>query len=183
MSKKIIYISILLNLVVLAVFIIGYASAPPKKIGVVKMDKVVYEFQGMKEATKKYEAKVSAWKSETDSLQKILSSLYNDLKVDSISKNETKLKKDFNLFAYYRNAYYQLNENIDQKSKEMDKEMTSSVINQLNTYMVDYAKENSYDLILCNNPQTQSVGYNKEDYDITSVFLEYSNKKFNGIIK
>ena len=183
MSKKFIYISIFLNLIVLTVTIISYASIQAKKIGVVKMDKVVYEFQGMKEATKKYELKVSAWKNETDSLQKILNSLYNDLKVDSISKNETKLKKDFNLFVYYRNAYYQQNENIDIKSKEMDKEMTSSVINQLNTFMIDFAKENSYDMILCNNPQNQSIGYHKEDDDITDLFLEYSNKKFNGVIK
>ncbi|MBA3683614.1 MAG: OmpH family outer membrane protein [Bacteroidetes bacterium] len=181
--KKLVYILVVLNICVLIFLAINYFSAGQKKIGIIKMDKVVYDFQGMKEATKKYEAKISEWKSETDSLQKILNSLYGDLKADSISKNEPKLKKDFNLFVYYRNAYYQLNQNIELKSKEMDKDMTSAVITQLNTYMVDFAKENSFDLIFCNNPQYPSVGYNKEENDITKTFLEYADKKYNGAIK
>ncbi len=176
---RIVYISVFLNVIVLGFLVFNHLSTPAKQIGIVRMEKVVYEYEGMKEATKKYENKVGAWKQESDSLEFKLKNVYSELKADSISNNKTKLARDLNLFYLYRNSYIELNKNIDSKIKETDGEMTSSVITQLNAHMSDYAKENNYDLILCNNPQYQAIGFSKNQYDITGKFLEFANKKYN----
>ncbi len=181
--RKLVFISIFLNVIVLGIFLFSHFSAPAKKIGIVRMEKVVYEYEGMKEATKAYEKKVGQWKKDSDSLEITLRALYNELKADSISGNTAKLKQDLSLFYLYRNSYVELNRNIELKTQETDTEMTSSVITQLNAHMSDYAKEKGYDLILCNNPQYQAIGFSKDSYDITGEFLDYANNKYNGTIK
>lgn len=181
--RKFVLISVFLNVIVLGMFLFSYFSAPAKKIGIVRMEKVVYEYDGMKEATKAYEKKTAQWKKDSDSLEIILRTLYSEMKADSVSGNTARLKQDLRLFYLYRNSYVELNQNIEQKTQETDTEMTSSVITQLNAHMADYAKEKGYDLILCNNPQYQAVGYSKDSYDISAEFLEYANKRYNGTVK
>lgn len=181
--RKLVFISIFLNIIVLGIFLFSYFSGPAKKIGIVRMEKVVYEYDGMKEATKAYEKKVGQWKKDSDSLATILRTLYSEMKSDSVTGNTVKLNQDLRLFYLYRNSYVELNHAIEQKTQETDTEMTSSVITQLNAHMIDYAKENGYDLILCNNPQYQAIGFSKDNYDISGAFLEYANKRYNGTAK
>lgn len=168
----------------LALFIvIDKFSGKSRKIGVVQMDKLVYEFAGMKEATKKYEGKMTRWNTENDSLQNRLKELYAQIKTDSIKKDFNKLKMDIELFQLYRQGYAEYAEKTQQLAANEDKQMTVGVINQLNGYIKDYAEKQGYDVILCNQPQTPSIGYTKEQVDITKEVLEFSNQSYNGVTK
>src|SRR6478736_10001731 len=69
-----------------------------KKIGVVQMEKLVYDFKGMKEATKKYTLKTKNWDKKSDSLETCLSELYSQIRIDSLQRNKENLEKDLRTF-------------------------------------------------------------------------------------
>lgn len=152
----------------------------PIKIGVVQMDKLVYEFKGMKEATMKYSNKMKQWGSQSDSLERKLEELLNQIKLDSINKDKNKLKQDIQRFVLYKRTFSDYVQNSEIKAQEEDKEMTLGVVNQLNEYIKSYASEKGYDIILTNSQQ-QSIGYTIEKVDITVLMLDYANKKYEGL--
>lgn len=166
-----------ISLYLLADKLMGSSS---KKIGVVQMDKLVYEFKGMKDATEKYTKKMAGWQAQTDSLEKKLKQMYDQVRIDSVNNDQQKLNKDIQLFMIFKQSYIEYAQNIQQKAADDDKQMTVGVINQINEYMKSYATEEGYDMILCNNNQYQNVGFAKEQIDITKQMLEYANKKYDG---
>jgi len=168
--------------IVLAVYIIfdKAANNPGKKIGVVQMEKLVYDFNGMKEATKLYNEKVSEWGIQTDSMQLKLSSLYEQIRLDSLNKDKDKLKNDIRKFLILKKSYTDYAKNVKETASEKDKEMTLGVVNQLNEYIKNYAMEEGYDVILCNSPQ-QNIGHVADKIDVTEEVLAYSNKKYEGL--
>jgi Skp family chaperone for outer membrane proteins len=152
-----------------------------KKTGVVQMDKLVYDYKGMKEATKRYENKIIKWNLESDSLKNNLKALYQQLKLDSINNDKEKLNKDLKIFMMYRNSYAEYSQNMQVKAGDEDKEMTSAVINQLSEIIKSYAVKEGYDVIFCSSPQNLNVGYSVEKYDITNEVLEYANQQYEGV--
>lgn len=158
----------------------NFFGSSSKKIGVVQMDKLVYDFKGMKEATEKYTKKMTSWSNQKDSLEKRLQELYNQIRIDSVNKDQAKLSRDIQIFMIFKQSYIDYTQNLDINADKEDKEMTAGVMNQVNEYIKNYAKEEGYDMILCNNAQYQSVGFGKEQIDITQKMLEYANKKYEG---
>ena len=150
------------------------------KTGVVQMDKLIYDFKGMKEATEKYTAKMNSWSSQSDSLETRLKVLYEQIRIDSLNKDQAKLDKDIKAFMIFKQSYAGYMRNMQENADKEDKQMTIGVVNQVNEYIKEYAKANGYDLILCNSQQ-QSVGYAKEQVDITQKLLEFANNKYEGI--
>lgn len=149
------------------------------KIGVVDMDKLVYDFRGMKEATAFYTGKVEDWKHESDSLENELNQLVKEIKLDSLNGNMKKAAVDRQKFMLLRKNYYDFQQKIQEKSQSEDQQMTIGVINQLKAYMKDYATANGFELILTNT-QMQSVGYVRSVHDITEDVLKYANEKYEG---
>ena len=49
------------------------------KIGIVQMEQLVYEYQGMKDATETYNAKMDKWSNQTDSLENMLKNFNVDI--------------------------------------------------------------------------------------------------------
>lgn len=172
-------ISLVLILVVIGYITVKEVTISKSKIGTIEMEKLVYEFQGMKDATKDYQKKLTHWNSQSDSLEQQLKNIYQEMQMDSINGNQEKLKLDQQRFYYLQKSYYEYGQKINEKSKQDDQDMTIGILNQLKGFMSDFAKENGYDLII-NNTQMQNVGYSSEQIDITEQILEYSNKKYNG---
>jgi outer membrane protein len=149
------------------------------KIGVVDMDKLVYEFRGMKEATNNYTNKMTDWTKESDSIENQLRKYVQDIKMDSLNGDKKKLNLDKQRFILLRKTYFEFQQKIQEKSQQEDQKMTSGVINQIKSYMEEYAVKNGFELILTNT-QMQSVGYVRSVHDITHDVLIYSNDRFEG---
>ena len=143
------------------------------------MEKLVYEFQGMKDATKDYQKKMEKWNNQSDSLEQKLTSLYQEIQLDSINKDYEKLKIDQQKFHYLQKSYYEYGQKINEKAKQDDQEMTIGILNQLKGFMADFAKKNDYNLII-SNTQMQNVGYVAKQNDITEEVLEFVNIKYSG---
>jgi outer membrane protein len=172
-------IALLISACMLTYLVIDKVSDQTKKVGVVQMDKLVYDFKGMKEATKNYENKVQKWNSESDSLETRLRQIYGQIRLDSVSKDKEKLARDIQMFRLYKKSLMEYNQNAEQNAAKADEQMTLGVINQVNDYIKAYAKEKGYDVILCNS-QNQSVGFAREQIDVTEEVLAYANSKYEG---
>lgn len=160
-------------------FLVTSCESSSNKIGVIKMDELVYDFEGMKDATEEYTNKMNQWSAESDTLKKQLDQLLYDIKLDSINNNQSKIIADQKKFMLFRQKYYTLQQTIDTKAQEEDKKMTSTVMGQLNEYIEQYGKEHGYNLII-NNTQLNNVGYVDQSSDITQEVLTYVNAKYNG---
>ncbi|MCE3297054.1 MAG: outer membrane protein (OmpH-like) [Crocinitomicaceae bacterium] len=173
-------LSLLVSVVLLILYISnGPGSGNMRKIGIVQMEKVVYDFKGMKEATKDFTGKMDSWSAETDSLKKKLEFFLYEIKLDSINGDKAKLEKDKQKFLLLRSSYIELQQKLTQQSQQEDQQMTIGVVNQLKQYMKEYAEENGYDLII-SNTQMENVGYVGKSFDITDEVLSYANKKYEG---
>lgn len=173
--------NIALIISIVAIIIVGYNQfiSPSKKIGIVQMEELVYNYQGMKDATEKYNIKMTAWSEKIDSLENSLKGLYNEIKLDSINGDKNKLIKDQQQFYFLQKSYYEYKQNITQKAQQNDEEMTTGVINQLKEHMKTFAQEEGFDLII-SNTQLQNVGYVEAEMDITQQLLQYANNKYEG---
>lgn len=150
-----------------------------RKVGVVDLDKLVYDYKGMKDATKLFSGKMENWSSTSDSIKQVLNQYMNDIKMDSINNDKEKLKKDKAKFLLLRDNYLRYQQNIQQHSQQEDQNMTVGVINQIREHIKNYAKEEGYDMILTNR-QIENVGYVKEAAEITEEVLDFANAKYNG---
>ncbi len=149
------------------------------KVGVVQMEKLVYDYQGMKDATEEYTAKMNAWQGQSDSLESMLQRIYTEMKMDSIEGDLQKLRKDQERFVLIQQQYYQYQENVQKKAKEEDEQMTSGIINQLNECIKKYAKQNGYSMIIANT-QMENVSYVEDAQDLTDEILDFANSQYNG---
>lgn len=167
--------------IALAIYMVAekFTGSSNCKTGIVQMDKLVYEFKGMKEATENYAGKMNKWNAQSDSLESRLKFLYGQIRLDSLNKDQAKLDKDIKVFMIFKQSYAEYMHSVQENAGKEDKQMTIGVINQVNEYIKEYAGEKGYDLILCNSQQ-QSVGYAKEHIDITQKVLEFANNKYEG---
>jgi outer membrane protein len=178
--NKISNIVVIICLILLAYLLIDkFTNSNVTKIGVVQMDKLVYEFKGMKEATNRYSEKMKSWNGKSDSLERKLKELYNQIRLDSLGKDQLKLDRDIKIFMIFKQSYMEYVQNVQANAEKEDKEMTLGVVNQVNEYIKDFAKKEGFDLILTNNQQ-QSVGYAKDALEVTSKVLEYANNQYDG---
>jgi len=167
------------SVIVVAVIFFSQCKNNSYKIGVIEMDKLVYEFDGMKEATKDYTQKMNKWQANSDTLKNKLNQLIYNIKLDSINNDLKKSQIDKQKFILLRQQFYTLQQTIEEKAKEEDKKMTSAVMAQINEYIEKYGKDKNYDLIITNT-QLKNVGYVKESLDITNEVLLYANMHYNG---
>lgn len=179
MVKHLNKISFVLILIIIGYVITKEVTVTTCKIGVIEMEKLVYEFQGMKDATVDYQKKMTNWNNQSDSLEQKLNSLYQEMQMDSINGDREKLKKDQLKFYYLQKSYYEYTQKINEKAKQDDQDMTIGILNQLKGFMADFAQENGYDLII-SNTQMQNVGYVVKQNDVTEEMLEFANKKYSG---
>ena len=172
-------ISLVLILAVITYLAVKEFTTSSNRVGIVEMEDLVYEFQGMKDATDQYQKKLSEWSAQSDSLEQKLNTLYQEIKLDSISGDKEKLMKDQQKFYYIQKSYYEFKEKTTQKAKQDDQDMTIGVLNQLKEHMANFAKENGYEIIITNT-QLQNVGYTTEQNDVTQEVLEFANNKYSG---
>ena len=166
--KNLLYIPLVAMLLV--------SCTQPNQIGYVNMEKVVYSYDGMKEAHVKYQNLEEEFKGvrtpiqlRIDSLRVVKSSATTKQAYDAIAKQEYVLARH-------------LQQIVDQQSQELqeqDGELTGAVMNQVHGYTKEFAKEKGYDFIL--GQKEDNVLFGKEEADVTEALIEYLNKKYNAM--
>jgi outer membrane protein len=171
---------LLIFCIVLSLFVLFQNLTNPKrKIGVVQMQTLVFEYKGMKDATKNYSKKMDDWSAQSDSLESKLKFLINEIHLDSINGNKSKYQSDKESFIQLRNYYIDFKEKSNEIATKDDQKMSAGVMNQLNNHIKTYAVKNGFDLVLSNS-QNGAVGYANDDIDITKELIEFANKEYDN---
>ncbi len=172
-------IALIISLIVATVLIYQSTTGRHKKIAVLQLHDVIYDFQGMKDATEKYTEKMNQWSKQSNTLEDGLKELIQEIKLDSINNDQEKLQKDYQVFLLKRQTFFDYKQKVEQMAAEEDNKMTIGVMNQLRSYIKDFAEQEYYDAIIVETEQ-KAMTYVNEATDVTSAFLGYANEKYIG---
>lgn len=178
MNSKIFMITVLAaSLTAMTVGI--WAKATSRKVAYVKAAVLVDQYLGMKEAKILYQNKVNGWQSDLQQLEneymeteKMLQSTYKSLNKEELEREQTKLSRKGDKIMEFR-------ESIEAKAKEEDEKMTESVLNQINSFVEEYAKREGIDLVL-GTTLSGNILYGVTEMDITEELIEELNKNYKG---
>lgn len=147
------------------------------KVAYTRSYDLVYNYIGMKEAQNKFDFQKKGWQSNIDTLKMdYQGSLSNYQTLVQDLTAEDKQKKEDLLRVQYENLM-RYSESINQKMTEEENKMTQAVLNQINSYAVDYAKRNGYDYVF-GTTTSGNILYGKESHDITDALLKELNENY-----
>lgn len=152
------------------------------KVAYVRSQEIVYGYLGMKEANNKFEEESRIWQANIDTLEIDLrravinyQNSFNDLSIDEKNQKENLLKKQETDLRNYVKA-------IKNKSKLEDEKITIGVLNQINSYIENYGKQNGYDVIM-GSTAAGNILFGKDAIDITDEILKGLNESYLGTNK
>lgn len=175
--KLILYLSFAISILSFSTGLYLYLSRP--KIAFVYNTRLLTEYSGVKEGKKIYDRKLAELRSNLDTLGKELNadvkkfqSNNKSMSAKEKSLSEDMLRKKQQDFLNYKKA-------VEGQIKEEDQKLSSGVINQINSYMLDYAKDHHYDFIFGVN-NDGNVLFAKQSVDVTDDVLKGLNHSYKG---
>lgn len=177
---KIAAISLLMSvlaLILCLLMIFKFGGQP--RIAFVRSDELVYGYTGMKEAHENFQKKVQQWQAN----QKILEDDYQ-IAVTKYKKAENALSvnekrsEEARITGMQQNIE-QYSNNIANLMKEEDTKMTQSVLNQINSFIQDFAIKNGYDMVM-GTTNSGNLLYGGKKFDITDQVLKELNGYYSG---
>ena len=153
----------------LAAACVAYLQTP--KIGYVRSEYLLSEFAGTKEAQAAYQQKTEAWQANIDTLRIELQRFKAGVDPTNPNAVEEYHNKEQQLFQYITA--------IEQKAEQEDEQMMQAVLNQVNSFVEGWGKEQGYDLIL-GTTGSGSLLYGRDEADITEELVKALNKGYHG---
>lgn len=172
MLKKILNVCGIICLVMLSLFV--YHSYFQKKVAYVDIPKVFNSFEMKKELQEKFKKTATVRKRIVDSLEFDLQVLSRKLQADQ--KNQTLITE----FDLKREYYFKQKEQIEQDNAAMSNQFDKQILERMSQYMIDYGKENNYDLILGADGNGVLM-YANEGMNISDDVSKYVNNKYKGV--
>ena len=175
--KDIFIIGISVTVAVVSSYFINQTTR--EKVAYVRSHDLIYDYEGTKEAMAKFDDKKMSWQANVDTLkqdfQRSIATYnrdYEKLSVSERRQREEMLNSQQQQLEMYSQA-------IDGRIREEDRKMMEAVLNQVNSFIEDYAEVEGYDIIL-GTTQDGSILYGKEHLDITEQVLKELNKRYRG---
>ncbi|MEM6830443.1 MAG: OmpH family outer membrane protein, partial [Bacteroidota bacterium] len=148
-------------------------------------DQIVYvdnarllnNYQGMLDARKAFENKVSVWQANIDSLSsEVMETLKDHEKeVASLTVKEKALSEQLIQTKQQQLKNYQ--QAIQRQSAEEDAKMTEQVLTTVNAFLSSYGEDHHYEIIMGANASGNII-YAKNGLDITDEVLEALNDQY-----
>jgi outer membrane protein len=175
MNRIVVASSLILSLICIAFCVWLKMSMP--KIAYVRSAVIVDGYSGMKEARIAYELKAQAWQSHIDTLtadyNKAFAS-YNTYqttkKSNAYNHEKTQLENKRYTLDKYRLA-------IEEKAQQEEEKLTQGALNQINSFIENYAKNKGYTVVL-GTTQAGNILYANDAVDITEEVLQGLNQNY-----
>lgn len=168
MKKTILYAGLGLIMVCLVSALMSWALRP--QIGFVRSDDLIHGYEGWKEGFEKYQAKTKLWQGNIDSLKADFQRSYYSSQGEAAGKNNGLLQaQEENIFQYSKT--------VEQLMNDEEKRLLEGVLNQINSFVVDYGKKEGFDIIF-GTTESGSIMYGREGIDLTEKVLEGLNRKY-----
>ncbi len=165
---------VVLNLIALIV-LAAFFLADRDTIVFIDSTKVINSYDGMAEARKAYQAKVTAWKANIDTLavevQKEV--LRYEKEGARMSPREKDLSQELIRTKQEQLIGYQ--KAVNEQAGQEDATATKKVIDEINAYIKAYGQANGYTIVLAAT-EYGNIVYAEEYLDITEKVIEGLNK-------
>lgn len=164
---------------ILFIGLILYVTLRKEKIVYVDSVKLLSRYEGMAVAKKAYDAKVSLWNANLDTLKMEMEAKLKEyeIKLSTLSVKEKNLMEE--LLETKRQQYINYQQMVAEKMKKEDQELTQKIYDKVDAYLKKYGEDNGYAFILGAN-QYGSIVYAKDAVDITADVLEGLNSEFKN---
>jgi len=154
-----------------------YLYTKKTTVAYVKTGVIIEKYQGMIDARNKLDRKAQEWGGNLDTLKfnldKALIS-YNATKTKLSEKQKAAQELSLN---EQKNVLMKYSEELELKAQKEEEQLTRTALNQINSYIEQYAKTKGYDLIV-GTTTNGSLLYGAEKLDITEEILKELNKSY-----
>ena len=161
----------------LAMSIFVYVSRP--KIAYVNNTTLLNEYNGVKEGQRLFEEKLDTWKANLDTLETEINGHIEQYQRNYAEMSDSERQRTETYIKQKQERYFDYKENIESNAEEEDYRMTTQVVNQMNSQLVEHGKEQDYDLII-GVTEAGNVLYANEGMDITETVLTELNESYEG---
>jgi outer membrane protein len=148
------------------------------KVAYIRSSDMVYSYEGMKDAQKAYQDKINIWQGNVDTLRVELEHSINQYNNELTKLSEKEKAEKQNLLSRQQQSYTQYAESIKEKSKKEEEDMTQGVLNQINSFVEQYAKEKGYDMVF-GTTTSGNIMYARDYMDITQEVLKALNENYH----
>ncbi len=173
-SAKVFKVLAVINLIGLIVVGALYFVNKPT-IVFIDSAKVINAYHGMAEARKAYQAKVTTWKANIDTLaaevQKEL--LRYEKEGARMSPREKELSQE--LIRTKQDQLIDYQKAVNEQAGQEDATATKKVIDEINAYIKTYGEANGYTIVLAAT-EYGNIVYAEKYLDITETIIEGLNK-------
>lgn len=156
-----------------------YSIYQTPRIGFVRTPELVYSYAGTREARKNFENEKRLMMLNLDTLKQIHFNLIQAFEAMPSSDPERPMQRAAAMRAAANVQSYE--ESINNKVDEMDERLMTGILNQVNSYAIEFGKKNRYDLILATT-SSGNILYGKDADDLTTEMLEELNQQYVGSI-
>ncbi|HBS88497.1 MAG TPA: hypothetical protein DEA97_18200 [Bacteroidales bacterium] len=180
MKRKILFITAGIIILFNLGMNIYHELKPEKKIGFVRSESIVYEYAGTKEIQNRYNEKLQLWQAQLDTLKQDYNQLLDryNLQIGKMGEME---KKEFQAeLKYKHDNVVQQQQNIEMMSREEEEKMMSGVLNQINSFILQYGKDKGYTIIM-GTVNEGNILYGEDAIDLTDEILTELNKNYSGV--
>lgn len=166
---------VLLVLVAATVFL--FLNRP--KIAYVRSHDLIEKYQGTLEARAEFEKKKNGMSSNVDSLKIDFERAKNQYLKDINSLSPKQRSEKEEMLTFQQEQLVKYSEAVLMKVQEEDNKMMQEVLNQVNSFIEEYAKTRNYSLIL-GTTLSGSLLYGEQAIDITDQLLLELNNRYKG---
>lgn len=169
---KAVALNTLIAIIISVVTIIIYHHLFDKdKIGYVKSGIMVSEYKEMKAANEQFAKEAHQVEANLDTLKNRYLQLKQSQNIDASKEERQELAYQLNIAE---NEYKKYMTQSEQQMEARKQELTSKVLEKVNTHIQEFGKKHQYKLIL-GTTNDGSILYGSEADDLTSVILKQLN--------
>jgi len=178
--KTLIVLNIVLGCIAITALTLSlylYNSKP--NFAYVNNSKLLEDYNGVKEAGLLYEERVKIWKTNLDTLeseinQEIMAykNAFSGMSTKEKQLTEKLIKRKQLDYTNYKNA-------LEKNAKDVDAQLTTEVLNQIDAYLLEYGKKHKYDYVF-GVTDNGNILFAKDANDITEKVLNGLNNNYKG---
>ena len=149
------------------------------KVGYVYNSRILNEYKGVLEARMQYQQDLTQWQANLDTITAQLNQEVATFGANqnAMSKNEAALTEE--LIARKKQELINYKKVLEQKAADRDAEMTKSILNQIDAYVLDYGQKNGYKYLF-GVTDAGNILYADEADDVTDAILEQLNHNYES---
>ncbi|SDX76108.1 OmpH family outer membrane protein [Hymenobacter psychrophilus] len=152
--------------------------ADTNKVAYVETNRLLEEYQGMKDASKRLETKARGWEAQNKKLVTSFQTAVQQYQQKAEGMSAEQRATTEQQLQAQQAKLGQEQEKLQRQAQEEQAKLNDQVMSRVNKQIETYGKANGYRLILATG--AGNIAYGRKDLDITTPVLKYLNKEYGG---